>query len=120
MRFRPLTEEDLAVIVGIQLGRLRTRLAERRLSLEVTEEAERLLARRGYDPDFGARPLRRVIQREVEDQLALALLEGQLPRGVDRGGRREGRHDRPALAAGPATDPIRGPVPARGTLPCNP
>jgi ATP-dependent Clp protease ATP-binding subunit ClpB len=81
VRFRPLTEEDLAVIVGIQLGRLRTRLAERRLSLEVTEEAERLLARRGYDPDFGARPLRRVIQREVEDQLALALLEGHYPEG---------------------------------------
>jgi ATP-dependent Clp protease ATP-binding subunit ClpB len=81
VRFRPLTEDDLAVIVGIQLGRLRTRLAERRLSLEVTEEAEKVLAHRGYDPDFGARPLRRVIQREVEDQLALAILDGQYPEG---------------------------------------
>ncbi|MGO9455802.1 MAG: ATP-dependent Clp protease ATP-binding subunit [Acidimicrobiales bacterium] len=81
VRFRALTEEDLAVIVGIQLGRLRTRLAERRLSLEVTDEAEQLLARRGYDPDFGARPLRRVIQREVEDPLALAVLEGRYPEG---------------------------------------
>ena len=81
VRFRPLTEEDLAVIVGIQLGRLRTRLAERRLSLEVTDQAEQLLARRGYDPDFGARPLRRVIQREVEDPLALAVLEGRYPEG---------------------------------------
>ncbi len=81
VRFRALTEDDLAVIVGIQLGRLRTRLAERRLSLEVTDEAEQLLARRGYDPDFGARPLRRVIQREVEDPLALAVLEGRYPEG---------------------------------------
>jgi ATP-dependent Clp protease ATP-binding subunit ClpB len=81
VRFRPLTEEDLAVIVGIQLGRLRTRLAERRLSLEVTPAAEELLARLGYDPDYGARPLRRVIQREVEDRLALALLDGRYPEG---------------------------------------
>jgi len=81
VRFRPLSQEDLAVIVGIQLGRLRTRLAERRLSLEVTDEAEALLAAKGYDPDFGARPLRRVIQREVEDQLALAVLEGRYPEG---------------------------------------
>jgi ATP-dependent Clp protease ATP-binding subunit ClpB len=81
VRFRALTEVDLSVIVGIQLGRLRTRLAERRLSLEVTDEAEHLLARKGYDPDFGARPLRRVIQREVEDPLALAVLEGRYPEG---------------------------------------
>jgi ATP-dependent Clp protease ATP-binding subunit ClpB len=81
VRFRPLTEDDLAVIVGIQLSRLRTRLAERRLALTVTPEAEKLLAHKGYDPDFGARPLRRVIQREVEDQLALALLEGRYPEG---------------------------------------
>ena len=81
VRFRPLTEDDLAVIVGIQLGRLRTRLAERRLALVVTPDAEQRLAHQGYDPDFGARPLRRVIQREVEDQLALALLEGRYPEG---------------------------------------
>ena len=81
VRFRPLTEDDLAVIVGIQLARLRTRLAERRLALTVTPEAEKVLAHKGYDPDFGARPLRRVIQREVEDHLALALLEGRYPEG---------------------------------------
>ncbi len=79
--FRPLSEADLAVIVGIQLGRLRTRLAERRLSLEVTPAAEAKLAHDGYDPDYGARPLRRVIQHEVEDPLALALLEGRFPEG---------------------------------------
>ncbi len=82
VRFRALTPEDLAVIVGIQLGRLRTRLAERRLTLVVTPEAESWLAAKGYDPDFGARPLRRVIQREVEDQLALALLEGRYLEGA--------------------------------------
>jgi ATP-dependent Clp protease ATP-binding subunit ClpB len=81
VRFRPLTESDLAVIVGIQLGRLRSRLAERRLSLVVTPEAEKVLAEKGYDPDYGARPLRRVIQRQVEDSLALSLLEGRYAEG---------------------------------------
>ncbi len=75
VRFRSLTEEDLGIIVGIQLGRLRSRLAERRLNFEVSREAEAKLASLGYDPDFGARPLRRVIQRQVEDPLALKLLE---------------------------------------------
>jgi ATP-dependent Clp protease ATP-binding subunit ClpB len=65
------------VIVGIQLGRLRARLAERRLTLVVTPEAETWLGRAGYDPDYGARPLRRVLQRNIEDPLALALLEGK-------------------------------------------
>jgi ATP-dependent Clp protease ATP-binding subunit ClpB len=76
IRFRPLDEADLAVIVGIQLGRLRRRLAERRLSLDVSRDAAALLAHEGYDPDFGARPLKRVIQRRVEDPLALKVLEG--------------------------------------------
>ena len=81
VRFRQLNEADLAIIVGIQLARLRSRLAERRLSLVVTPEAEAWLATRGYDPDFGARPLRRVIQRSVEDPLALALLQGRFQEG---------------------------------------
>jgi ATP-dependent Clp protease ATP-binding subunit ClpB len=81
VRFKPLSEEDLAVILGIQLGRLRSRLAERRLSLVVTPEAEQWLAHAGYDPDYGARPLRRVLQRQIEDPLALALLEGRYPEG---------------------------------------
>ena len=82
VRFSQLTEADLAVIVGIQLGRLRTRLAERRLSLTVTSEAEKVLAAKGYDTAYGARPLRRVIQREVEDPLALALLDGRYGEGA--------------------------------------
>jgi ATP-dependent Clp protease ATP-binding subunit ClpB len=81
VRFHPLSEADLARIVSIQLGGLRGRLSERRLALAVTPAAEAWLARTGFDPDFGARPLRRVIQREVEDQLALALLEGRYPEG---------------------------------------
>ena len=60
---------------------MRGRLAERRLSLSVTPAAEAWLAKAGFDPDFGARPLRRVIQRQVEDPLALALLEGRYPEG---------------------------------------
>jgi len=81
VRFHALTEADLARIVSIQLGGLRRRLTERRLSLSVTPAAESWLARAGFDPDFGARPLRRVIQRQVEDPLALALLEGRYPEG---------------------------------------
>jgi len=81
VRFRALTEEDLAVIVEIQLGRLRTRLAERRLTLSVTPAAAAWLAHAGYDPAYGARPLRRVIQKTVEDPLALALLEGRYLEG---------------------------------------
>ena len=81
VRFHPLTEADLARIVSIQLGGLRRRLTERRLTLSVAPAAEAWLAKAGYDPDFGARPLRRVIQRKVEDPLAMALLEGRYPEG---------------------------------------
>jgi len=81
IRFRSLDETDLAVIVGIQLGRLRQRLAERRLTLNVTPEASLALAHEGYDPAFGARPLKRVIQRRLEDPIALAVLEGVYKEG---------------------------------------
>jgi ATP-dependent Clp protease ATP-binding subunit ClpB len=81
VRFRPLERADLVRIVDIQLGHLARRLAGRRLSLEVTEAARSWLAERGYDPAFGARPLRRLIQREIGDRLALALLEGRYPEG---------------------------------------
>ena len=76
IRFRSLDEDDLAVIVGIQLARLRTRLAERHLALDVTAAAATVLAREGFDPSFGARPLKRVIQRRLADPLALAVLQG--------------------------------------------
>ncbi|HLG91726.1 MAG TPA: AAA family ATPase, partial [Acidimicrobiales bacterium] len=77
VRFRALSEEDIARIVDIQLRRLEERLSDRRLHLRVTPEARDWLARRGYDPVYGARPLKRVIQRELGDRLALALLEGR-------------------------------------------
>jgi ATP-dependent Clp protease ATP-binding subunit ClpB len=76
VRFRPLEESDLGVIVGIQLQRLRRRLAERHLVLDVTSAAAAALAHEGYDTAYGARPLKRVIQRRVEDPLALAVLQG--------------------------------------------
>jgi len=82
VRFKPLSKEDLATIVGIQLNKLRGRLAERRLTLVVSDAAEEWLAATGYDPDYGARPLRRVLQRSIEDPLALALLEGRYLEGA--------------------------------------
>ena len=81
VNFRSLTEKDLEAVVEIQLRDLERRLAERRLSLEVTPAAEAWLAHRGYDPVFGARPLKRLIQRQISDPLALALLEGRYSDG---------------------------------------
>jgi ATP-dependent Clp protease ATP-binding subunit ClpB len=76
VRFRALTEDDMAAVVDIQVAALAERLAARRLALTVTPAAEAWLARRGYDPAYGARPLKRLIQRQVGDRLALALLQG--------------------------------------------
>jgi ATP-dependent Clp protease ATP-binding subunit ClpB len=81
VRFRSLTEADIERIVVIQLRHLRDRLAKRRLGLEVSDEAAAWLARTGYDPAYGARPLKRVIQRHIADPLALALLEGRYTEG---------------------------------------
>jgi ATP-dependent Clp protease ATP-binding subunit ClpB len=81
VRFRELTENDLKRIVEIQLEVLRRRVAEKRMTLVVTEEAEQLIVQEGFDPAFGARPLKRVIQREIGDRLALALLEGRFSEG---------------------------------------
>ncbi len=81
IRFRPLTQADLTQIVDIQLRHVRDRLADRRIVLDVTESGKALLARDGYDPVFGARPLKRVIQREIGDRLALEILEGKVGEG---------------------------------------
>ncbi|WP_208027493.1 ATP-dependent chaperone ClpB [Rhabdothermincola sediminis] len=81
VRFRELTEEDLNRIVRIQLRALEQRLAGKRISLVVTDAAADALAREGFDPAYGARPLKRVIQRELGDRLALALLEGRYSEG---------------------------------------
>jgi ATP-dependent Clp protease ATP-binding subunit ClpB len=79
--FRALTEAELARIVEIQLEGLRKRLAERRITLEVREAARAWLARVGYDPVFGARPLKRAIQREVETPVARLIVAGQVRDG---------------------------------------
>jgi len=76
--FHSLSEEDLKKIVDIQLDRLRGRLAERRITLELTDEAKTHLAVTGYDPVYGARPLKRVIQREIETPLSRAILKGEV------------------------------------------
>ena len=81
VHFRSLTEDDIAAIVDIQLRLLDRRLAERRLALEVTDVARAWLAHRGFDQVYGARPLKRLIQREISDRLALALLEGRYGEG---------------------------------------
>jgi ATP-dependent Clp protease ATP-binding subunit ClpB len=81
VRFRELSETDLEQIVEIQLAHLRRRLGERRIHLEVAEDAMAKLAHDGFDPAFGARPLKRLIQKEVGDRLALAILEGKVVEG---------------------------------------
>jgi len=88
--FHALTRTDVEAIVDLELGRVRLQLSEHELELEVTPEAKSLLAEKGYDPDFGARPLRRVIQNLIEDPLAEELLRGAFATGskviVDRTG----------------------------------
>ena len=79
--FAPLGREEIARIVDIQLGHLRRRLEAKRIALEVTDGAKALLGREGYDPTFGARPLKRTIQRLVQDPLALRLLEREFVEG---------------------------------------
>jgi ATP-dependent Clp protease ATP-binding subunit ClpB len=76
VEFRPLSREQLGEIVELQLARLRERLAERELTLELTDAAKEAIADAGWDPTYGARPLKRAIQRLLENPLALRLLEG--------------------------------------------
>jgi ATP-dependent Clp protease ATP-binding subunit ClpB len=79
--FHSLSEEHLKKIVDIQINRLRARLAERHIDIELTEAAREHLVRVGYDPNFGARPLKRAIQREIETPLAKLVLEGSVREG---------------------------------------
>jgi ATP-dependent Clp protease ATP-binding subunit ClpB len=79
--FHALTEPQLKKIVEIQLARLRERLAERKITLELTDAARTHVVRTGYDPAYGARPLKRVIQKEVETELAKLLLAGKIKDG---------------------------------------
>ncbi|MGK2853557.1 MAG: ATP-dependent Clp protease ATP-binding subunit [Microbacteriaceae bacterium] len=79
--FQTLSHEDLAAIVSLSVDRLAQRLVDRRLQVAVSPEARVWLAERGYDPIYGARPLRRLMQREIDDRLALALLAGTVRDG---------------------------------------
>ncbi len=79
--FEPLTKDQIGEIVELQLRRLRERLAERGIELELTDNAKELLVEEGWDPAFGARPLKRAIQRLLENPLALQLLEGRVADG---------------------------------------
>ena len=90
--FRPLGEAQIATIVDLQLVRMATLLAEKKITLTVTDEAKQLLATEGYDPAFGARPLKRTIQRMVQNPLAMALLEGKFKDGDAIVARAAGSH----------------------------
>jgi ATP-dependent Clp protease ATP-binding subunit ClpB len=79
--FHGLSKEDLSKIVDIQVALLTKRLAERKFSISLTDGAKNFLIDVGYDPAFGARPLKRAIQRYVQDQLAMHILEGKFSEG---------------------------------------
>ena len=108
--FRPLSHDDIAKIVDIQIRRVEQLVGERKLSLDVTSAAKQLLVAEGYDPVYGARPLKRAIQRLLQNPLALAVLEGKYSEGdrvrVDRA--KDGTHlafERIPAAAAP--EPVR-------------
>ena len=79
--FHALTEEQLKQVVEIQLDRVRARLTDRRITLEITDQAKAHLVRVGYEPAYGARPLKRAIQREIETPLARKILAGEVRDG---------------------------------------
>ncbi len=88
--FHPLGKDEIAGVVDIQIHGLLQRLADRKLAVELTPAAREYLALKGYDPAYGARPLKRLIQKEVQDVLAMKLLAGEMREGqaieIDRGG----------------------------------
>ena len=108
--FRPLSSQDIAKIVDLQVKRVERLVAERKLRLEVTPAAKQLIVAEGYDPVYGARPLKRAIQRLLQNPLALAVLEGQYTEGdavrVDRA--KDGNHlTFERIPAGAAAEPAR-------------
>jgi len=111
--FNSLDEEQLKQIVEIQLRQLKKRLAEKHLDIEVTAAAKSVLAHEGFDPTYGARPLKRTIQREIQDKLAMKLLEGEFKEGdsilveADSEGHITFEHAGVAAAASSCRDPGR-------------
>ena len=80
--FHPLTQENLEKIVDLIIKDVVQRLAERNLSLELSAKAKAWLAKKGYDPIYGARPLRRVVQRYIENPISTGILQGKFKEGV--------------------------------------
>jgi ATP-dependent Clp protease ATP-binding subunit ClpC len=105
--FRALSEEQLLDITGLLLDRLSRRLRAQRIEVEFAEDAVRLLSREGYDPEFGARPLRRTIQRLVENELSRMLLDGSVEPGDRVAVDIEGDHLRFEVEEGAATELLR-------------
>ena len=97
IEFHALDREQIGAIVDLQVELVLERVRERGIEVVLTDDARTLLGNLGYDPTYGARPLKRVIQKHLVDRLALAILDGQLPRGRHRRGRR--RRRRPRLRA---------------------
>jgi ATP-dependent Clp protease ATP-binding subunit ClpB len=81
--FHNLTADQIGAIVEIQIGRLCQRLAERKIMLRLTDAAKQVLARKGYDPVYGARPLKRAVQQSIENPLAMEILKGRFPEGSE-------------------------------------
>ena len=103
--FHTLTEADLTKIVEIQLTNLRKRLAERKVSLSLTDAAKQHIVRAGYEPAYGARPLKRAIQKEIETPLARMLLKGEVPDGGAVAVDYDNAHDALNFVATPGGDP---------------
>jgi ATP-dependent Clp protease ATP-binding subunit ClpB len=80
--FKPLTREEIKAIIDLQVLDLRKRLADRHITLELTESAREFIAREAYDPVYGARPLKRYLQHEVETRLGRALIGGEIRDGA--------------------------------------
>ena len=81
--FDPLDKEELGQIVDLQLESMSRRLRARRITLEITDEARRWLTNNGYDPAYGARPLRRLVQKEIGDRLAVLILANEVEDGQE-------------------------------------
>jgi ATP-dependent Clp protease ATP-binding subunit ClpB len=110
--FKPLSLEEIEQIVDLQIEDVKRRLADRRLDLRLAEAARELIAREGYDPVYGARPLRRFIQRDVETRIGRALLAGQIPDGATIAVDAEGGELVIRWDGAPSTDGDLGRVPA--------
>ncbi|NQU99113.1 MAG: AAA family ATPase, partial [Parcubacteria group bacterium] len=79
--FHSLDEKDIAQIVNLQIANVQKRLDEKKINLEIDDAAKKYIAKKGYDPDYGARPLKRLIQNEIMDELALRIIEGKIEKG---------------------------------------